>query len=88
MIINWTTDKMKIVEELSKSIKISTINKLQKVSHLVNLVSVACFVINPLSDIRVTIIYLIASTVSVYAKSTNYLINQLITCLCLSRRFP
>ena len=45
---------MKIVEELSKSIQISTINKLQQVSHLVNFVSVACFVKNPLSDIRVT----------------------------------
>ena len=54
MTINWTTDYMKIVEELSKSIQISTINKLQQVSHLVNLVSVACFVENPLSDIRVT----------------------------------
>ena len=45
---------MKIVEELSKSIQISTINKLQQVSHLVNLVSVACSVKNTLSDIRVT----------------------------------
>ena len=41
---------MKIVEELSKSIEIQTINKLQ----LVNLVSVACSVKNTLSDIRVT----------------------------------
>ena len=41
---------MKIVEELSKSIQITTINKLQQV----DLVSVACFVKNPLSDIKVT----------------------------------
>ena len=34
MTINWTTDKMKIVGELSKSIQIPTINKLQQVSHL------------------------------------------------------
>ena len=29
MTINWTTDKMKIVEELSKSIQLLTINKLK-----------------------------------------------------------
>ena len=54
MTINWTTDYIKIVEELSKSIQISTINKLQQVSHVVNSVSVACFVKNLLSDISVT----------------------------------
>ena len=46
MTINWTTDYMKIcrdvVEELSKSIQISTINKLQQVSHLVYILLQTC----------------------------------------------